>query len=388
FPLSRYVVERDPMGTPVEIIAEETVNLDTLPEDVAARIREAADTLGQPSVKGDDRKDVNIYTHLKRGPKKWAVYQECRGVKLPGSEGSYKPDACPWLPVRMYSIAGENYGRSFVELQLGDLGSLESLCQSLVEGSAVSAKVVGLVNPNGVTDPKALAESANGDMIEGNADDVAFLQVQKGADFQVVAAQIQRLEQRLKTAFLMMDGVRRDAERVTAEEIRVIAQELETGLGGVYTLISQEFQLPYIASRMATMTRQKRIPELPKGTVTPSIVTGFEAIGRGNDKQKLLEFLKAGAELMGESFLGLLNPQNAVTRLASAMGISTEALVKDEDELAQERQAAQQQAQGQMMMEKLGPEALRQIGGMAQAGNAEALQGMQQGLQQQMQQQP
>ena len=387
FPLSRYVVERDPMGTPVEIIAEETVNLDTLPEDVAARIREAADTLGQPSVKGDDRKDVNIYTHLKRGPKKWAVYQECRGVKLPGSEGSYKPDACPWLPVRMYSIAGENYGRSFVELQLGDLGSLESLCQSLVEGSAVSAKVVGLVNPNGVTDPKALAESANGDMIEGNADDVAFLQVQKGADFQVVAAQIQRLEQRLKTAFLMMDGVRRDAERVTAEEIRVIAQELETGLGGVYTLISQEFQLPYIASRMATMTRQKRIPELPKGTVTPSIVTGFEAIGRGNDKQKLLEFLKAGAELMGESFLGLLNPQNAVTRLASAMGISTEGLVKDEEELAQERQAAQQQAQGQMMMEKLGPEALRQIGGMAQAGNAEALQGMQQGLKQQMQQQ-
>ena len=81
-------------------------------------------------------------------------------------------------------------------------------------------------------------------------------------------------------------------------------------------------------------------------------------------------------------------PQNAVTRLASAMGISTEGLVKDEEELAQERQAAQQQAQGQMMMEKLGPEALRQIGGMAQAGNAEALQGMQQGLQQQMQQQP
>ena len=90
---------------------------------------------------------------------------------------------------------------------------------------------------------------------------------------------------------------------------------------------------------------------------------------------------------MGESFLGLLNPQNAVTRLASAMGISTEGLVKDEEELAQERQAAQQQAQGQMMMEKLGPEALRQIGGMAQAGNAEALQGMQQGLKQQMQQQ-
>ena len=371
FPLSRYVVDRDPMGRVMEIIAEEEADLDTLPEETAQLIREACDIPdGDPTGTAypyrDDAKRISIYTQIRRTPRNWKIRQEARGVTLPGSEGAYRLDACPWFPVRMYSVAGEPYGRSFVELQKGDLASLESLCQSLVEGSAACAKIVGLVNPNGVASARALTEAANGDFIEGSMDDVGFLQVQKATDFQVVATEIDRLERRLKTAFLMLDGGIRNKERVTAEEVRLIAQELETGLGGVYTLISQEFQLPYITSRMAAMTKQKRIPLLPKGVVRPSIVTGYEALGRGNDKQKLMEFLQMGAQTFGESFLSLLNPQNAVARLAAAMGISTEGLVKDEEELAQERQAAQEQAQQQMLMEKLGPEALRQFGGAVQ----------------------
>ena len=367
FPLSRYVVDRDPSGNPVEIIVEETVNLETLPEAVEHQIEEATE-IATPDRFNDaehKHKEVKLYTRLKKHDGNWKVYQECRGIRIPGTEGTYKLETCPWIPVRMYSIAGENYGRSFVELQLGDLSSLESLCRALVEGSSVAAKVVGLVRPNGVTNPRALAEAANGDLIEGNPEDVTFLHLEKAHDFQVVSAMIQNLEQRLKTSFLMMDGVRRDAERVTAEEIRVIANELETGLGGVYTLISQEFQLPYIRSRMNTMTKDKRIPQLPKGTVNPSIVTGFEAIGRGNDKQKLLEFLQAGAQLLGEGFASLINPTNAVSRLASAMGISTEGLVKDEDQLQQEQQAQQQQVQQQQrsdLMSKATPELIRQLG--------------------------
>lgn len=366
FPLSRYVVERDPSGSPVEIIVEETVSRDTLPPDFAAPPETSPNPAEGAEAGGKDR-ELTIYTHLKREPQRWNVYQECRGRELPGTRGSYKPEVCPWFPVRMYGMAGENYGRSFAELQRGDLTSLESLNQALVEGSAIAAKAVGLVNPNGVTSARALSEAANGDMIEGSADDVAFLQVQKGADFQVVASQIQNLEQRLKTAFLMMDGVRRNAERVTAEEIRVLAQELETGLGGVYTVISQEFQLPYIRSRMAHLTRAKRIPPLPEGVVSPSVVTGYDALGRGNDKQKLLEFLQAGSQLFGPQFLALINPHNAATRLASALGIPAEGLIKDEAQLRQEREVSQQQAQEQMLVETLGPEALRQAGGMAQA---------------------
>lgn len=379
FPLSRFVTRRDPSGNAVEIITEEEVSLDALPKETADAIS-AADSGETPAPEGRSRvgelagrgtgdrreRQVRIYTHLRRKGRLWKIRQECRGVTLPGSEGSYPVDACPWFPVRMYSVAGESYGRSFVELQLGDLASLESLNQSLVEGSAVSAKVVGLVNPNGVTSAKALAESANGDFVEGSPNDVAFLQVQKGADFQVVAAQIQNLEQRLKTAFLMMDGVRRQAERVTAEEIRVLAQELETGLGGVYTVISQEFQMPFIRARMARMVKEKRLPPLPGDSVRPSVVTGFDALGRGNDKAKLVEFLQFCAQSLGENFLAMVNPHNAVMRLATSIGIDMEGLIKDEQTLQAEQAQAQQQAQQQQMLDRLGPEALRQFGGMVQ----------------------
>lgn len=372
FPLSRFVVERDSMGNAVEIIVREDVSVNALPDSFLKAIEEMEGQTGEGLKQklqrardgSGDGCEVELYTHLQRSGKKWKIRQECMGFTLPGTVGSYKLEECPWFPVRMYSVAGENYGRSFVEQQIGDLNSLESLNQALVEGSVVSARMLFFVNPNSYTSSRAVAEAENGAVIEGDAQDVTALQVQKGADLQVTAAKVQALEQSLKTAFLMMDGIRRQAERVTAEEIRLIAQELESGLGGVYTVISQEFQLPYIRSRMAAMTKQRRIPELPKDIVAPSIVTGFEAIGRGNDKTKLVEFLQFGASTFGESFLGLVNPHNAISRLAASMGISTEGLIKSEEEIMQERQQQEAQIQQQAMMEKLGPEALRQGGEM------------------------
>ena len=47
-------------------------------------------------------------------------------------------------------------------------------------------------------------------------------------------------------AFLLNTAIQRDAERVTAQEIRYMAQQLETAMGGIYSLLSQEFQLPLV----------------------------------------------------------------------------------------------------------------------------------------------
>jgi hypothetical protein len=223
---------------------------------------------------------------------------------------------------------------------------------------------VGLVNPNGITSARAIAQARNGDFIEGRVDDVQFLQMQKSADLNITYQQVQKLEVSLKTNFLMMEGVRRDGERVTAEEIRTIARELEAGLGGVYTLISQEFQLPYIRARMKRMTDEEKLPKLPKGVVEPSIVTGFEALGRGNDRQKLVDFLGTVTQF-GDMAFQYLNVGNAIQRLANAMGITTEGLIKTEEELQQERQAAQEQqaqASQQELMGKAAPEVIRQLG--------------------------
>lgn len=370
FPLSRYVAVRDGAGHPVEIIVRESVSLRLLPQDFLDRLKEDGrldETRrgGDPATGAED--EVDIYTQLRRRGNLWRIRQECLGHILPDSLGSYRTDECPWFAVRMYSIAGEPYGRGFVEQQLGDLAALESLNQALVEAAAVSSKVLFLVQPNAVTSARAIAEAANGDVLEGSAEDVGCLQAQKGADLQVGLAKVQELERSLKTAFLMVGSIQRQAERVTAEEIRLLAQELESGLGGVYTTVATEFQLPFIRSRMAAMRKQKRIPALPRDIVSPAIVTGFEALGRGTDKAKLLEFLQAGAQSFGEQFLSLINPHNAVERLASAIGLSIEGLVRSPEEIQAEQQQARQMQQQQALLEKLGPEALRQGGSLVAA---------------------
>ena len=68
--------------------------------------------------------------------------------------------------------------------------------------------------------------------------------MQKFNDFRVAQESAQKIEERLAAAFLLNSSVQRDAERVTAEEVRFMAQELESTLGGVYSVLSQEFQLP------------------------------------------------------------------------------------------------------------------------------------------------
>ena len=359
FPLSRFVVARDPMGNPVEMVVHETVNPNTLPPDFLSSLSDiTGQTETSSNTPGKDT-EVDIFTHIIRTPKKWKVYQECRGKTIPGTKGFYTLDACPWIPVRMYHIAGENYGRSYVEPFLGDLQSLEALMQAIVEGSAASAKVLLFVAPNGTTRLKAVAEAGNGDVLEGNANEVSVLQLQKHADFRVALETAQMISDRLKTSFLMTDGMRRDAERVTAEEIRAVARELETALGGVYTVISQEFQLPFIQHRIAKLTKAKKLPPLPKGVVRPTVITGFDALGRGNDKAKLMELLQAIQSLLGpEGFMRKVNTDDAITRLASAIGINIEGLLIPQDALAQQ----DQQGQMQSLIEKLGPEVIKQVG--------------------------
>ena len=89
----------------------------------------------------------------------------------------------------------------------------------------------------------------------------------------------------------MARSVQRDAERVTAAEINLMAQELENSLGGIYSILTQGFQLPYLRRRMHLLVRQGKVPKLPDELVKPKIVTGLQGLGRGNDRNKLIEFI-------------------------------------------------------------------------------------------------
>lgn len=337
YSLRSFVVDRDPEGNVTEIVVREQVSQKYMP---AKEPGESDDG----SNESDDREDV--YTHITLDPQKDQVewYQEYDGKKLRNTAGFSRLETSPWLVLRLHRVAGESYGRGLVEQVIGDLQSLESLTKAIVQGSLIAAKAIGLVNPNGTTRADVLARAENGAIVAGNAADVEFLQVQKNNDFSTALSTMQLIERRLQFTFLTNEAVQRDAERVTAEEIRLMAEQLEQGLGGVYSVLSAELQLPLIRRVMHLMEVDGELPEIPKGLVEPQITTGLEAIGRGNDKQRLTTFLQTVAASIGpEQFLQYINPSELIRRFAAADGIDTAGLVKDEQQL-QAEQAQQQQA--------------------------------------------
>lgn len=360
FRLDRFVVKRDPMGNVLEIIVKEDVAPDAIPAEVREAIEASDKTLDQ-----SPDKSLELYTHIQIEDGKWVVHQECKGITIPGSEGTYAMDKSPWIALRWSRIDGEDYGRSHCDEYLGDLKSLEGLSKAIVEGAAVAARVVPLVNPNGSTDEDDLAEAANFEFVSGVADDVTFLQVAKFADFSVAKQTADDIAQRLAFAFMLNTAVQRGGERVTAEEIRYMAGELEDALGGVYSILTQELQLPLVTRIMHVMGTQKKLPKLPKGAVTPTITTGVEALGRGHDLTKLDLFIKGAYEMLGpEAVMQIVNVQDYLTRRGASLGINMDGLIRSQEE----QQAQQRQAAMQQLIAQLGPNAINQLGGIAQKG--------------------
>ena len=353
----RYCVKRDAMGNVLEIITKESVAPVMLPEDVQAML--------PPS--DNPKKNLDLYTCVMKEGSGWTTKQEVAGMEIPSAKGKYKADQNPFIPLRFIRIDGEDYGRGFIEEYIGDLRSLESLTRAIVQGSAASAKLLFLVRPNGTTKANQLAKAANGTFVTGDANDVSALQVQKAGDFRVALETMRMINDRLASAFLLNSSVQRSAERVTAEEVRFMAQELETALGGVYSILSQEFQMPMINLLLEILQREGKMPKMPKDTVKPTVVTGIEALGRGQDLNKLATFLQYLQPLGAEVIANEMNLSDYIDRLAASLGIDTSGLIKSEEQKMQE-QMAQQQAMQQQMLEQT-------VSGMAQRAAPQLAQG-------------
>jgi hypothetical protein len=123
-----------------------------------------------------------------------------------------------------------------------------------------------------------------------------------------------------------------------------MAQELEDALGGVYSVLSQELQYP-LALRILNM-----LPKLPP-EVEPTIVTGFEALGRGHDLQKLDALMQHIAPL-GPDVIGTwVQLNDYIARVCVALGIDKTGLITSKEQVEAQMKQAEQMA----MIEKFMP---------------------------------
>ena len=349
YPLNRYVVNRDGNGNVLEIVTKELISRDVLGFDIP----EEQPNTGIDETQGNHTDDVEVYTCVKLKNGRWEWYQEVLDKIIPGSRSTAPKNSSPWLVLTFNSVDGEQYGRGRVEEFLGDLKSLEGLSQALVEGAAAASKVIFLVSPSSTTKPSAIAKAGNGAIVQGRAEDVQVVQVGKTADFSTAANMAQSIERRLLEAFLVMNV--RNAERVTAEEVRLTQLELEQQLGGIFSLLTVEFLIPYLNRTLLVLQRSNQIPKLPKEIVRPTIVAGVNALGRGQDREALQMFVGTIAQTLGpEALMKYINPLEAIKRLAAAQGIDVLNLVKTEEQMAQEKEEMMQTQQNQTLLEQAG----------------------------------
>lgn len=353
-PLSAYVVKRDKSGTVIEIVVKETVAKMSLPKAAQALIESNKDV--DPSDdSGED--NIEIYTRVTRTETRWDVWQEVQGTKIPDTEGTYPLKKTPWIPLRFIKVDGEDYGRGFAEQYIGDLRSAEALNKAVVMFAAAASKILVFVDENGYVTAKQVSNAESGDVLRGRSDMVSVFQLDKQADFGVADTLLQRIEGRLEQAFLLFSGVQRDAERVTAEEIRAMINELEQGLGGVYSVLAQELQTPLVSVLMHQMQKNKELPRLPDDAVKPEITTGVEALGRHSDAQRLDRLMADLGALFGpEAVAREINIGSYITRKGNALSLDIEGLVKSDEQKQQEAQAAQQAK----ITEQVAPEAAKQ----------------------------
>lgn len=375
--LEQYVARRDPWGWLECVIIKEALDRENLPPELAALVA-VTPGAGEPipltsgpvsedtGRHGRGRDVVYLYTCAEYDPadKFYHVHQEIDCKVIPDSVGKFKPDLLPFRVLRYAAIDGEDYGRGMVEEVLGDLISLEGLMIAILEGAAISSRMIGLVDPAGAAVADDLNNAPNGAFVVGRATDVTYPQVGKNGDLQVAFTTKQGIEERLSRAFLLNTAVQRQAERVTAEEIRYVAQELESTLGGVFSVLSQELQLPLVMMLKDRLTKQRRIAKLPAKSIRAAIVTGIEALGRGQELGKINLAVQAAQAVVGpERVAEFMDARALIGAIFTAAGVDTTGLVLSEEVVAQNAQRAQMMA----MAQRVGPNVVNQLGpGVAQ----------------------
>lgn len=290
----------------------------------------------------------------------WYVQKEHNKTII--EEGKY--DVLPYACLRWSGIVGENYGRSHVELMMGDIQTLESYTQALIQGMAAGSSFWMCIDPSGITEMDDLAMASNGQWVAARQQDVFTISPATTMKPQLDATMKAVAEMRAEVGkgFLLNSAAIPTGDRVTATAVRAIGQELEQVLGGAFSAIARDMMVPLVERCLFLMIAEGEVDErlaqefTPDGLLSVDIITGLQALSRDQDLTKLLQ--------MGEMVRNL--PEQAAANfrwdeyaksLITALGFDSRNWVKSEEEVMEQQRQAE--------MQKIAATGAEQIGGAA-----------------------
>lgn len=331
--IKNYVCKRAVDGCVLELMTKDCMTYMQLEPDIRALFANRKD---------EDK--LNFYRWIKRDENgDYRLTQWVEDTVLPEKyDGKWQEDNCPYRALTWDLADNCDYGTGYVEDYIGDFEALSSLSKAQVQGAILASEFRWLVNPQGQTKPEDMANSINGEAIPGQQGDITLVNAQTNNALAAIQAVSADYIGRISRGFLMLSGVTRNAERVTAEEIRMQANELETGVGGAYSRIAVDLQVPF--SRFLL----KLVDFKYKGkAIQPIIITGLDALSRNADADSMKLWLGDMAQII--NLPPIFKQGSIAAALASAYGIrSSEYMVSPEEQEAMRQQQAQIQQQQAM----------------------------------------
>jgi len=398
--VDHYVVQRYPDGKIKKIILREWVDPDALPEDweyameegkVYGTDKDEEEDENYNSKGGDYNSFISSYNQAYAPSKShrpfytmvewetddqvWKCTKEYCGVIV--DEGEFTVN--PYIPQSWSRIAGEDYGRSLVEEHIGDIRTLEALSKSLVEAAMANSEHRIGIDPSGITEIADLLDTANGDYVSARQTDVFPIQLLRQVDLSPMAGLRSDLINGLGRVFLLNSSMQRQAERVTATEIRMMAEELDQSLGGVFSGIAQSIQIPIVKRTVLLMVKDELLPPdivqliSEKGILGLKVRTGLEALNREIESTLLSQWMSMAGQV--QAFQPYIDPYGFLVRFTTSLGLESAGLIKSPEQLQAEQQAQAEQSLQAMASEKL----MSTIGNIAEtSASATAEQAVQQ----------
>lgn len=349
--LQSFVVRRDGKGRLLDAVLREFTCVEALPLDV----QDALKRLNKGKYSRPEQQ-VEVYTRVHRklmpGGVMYEITQQVDTIPV-GEMSTYPEHLCPWQFPTWNLIAGEHYGRGMVEDYAGGFARLSDLSESHALYAVEVMRVVHLVSNGSGTDVDDLASAETGQYVRGDA---AAVQAHESGDarkLEQVQNIINEVFQRLARAF-MYSANTRDAERVTAYELRQQALEAENALGGVYSSLAESIQVP-LAHILMYEVKPSTLESVITRDMKVDIMAGIPALGRASDVQNLVMAVQEAATVVPPlAQLQQLDPRVDIKKVMDMIfagrSVDVEALYKDQEVLDKEAALAQQAQQGQAQM--------------------------------------
>lgn len=320
----RFSIKRAEDTTMLDCVLREITTFEALSPTIQSALR-----LAQRSRYSRKETQVEKYTRIVReyrGEGEGYFVSE-QVDETPVGEGTWYPKLlCPWFAPTWSIIPGEHLGRSLVEDFAGGFAKLSSMSEAAALYGVEMSRVLNLVSQAGGASIDDLRAAPQGGFVRGDKESVTAYEAGDARKLEVLMNSIEPTVRNLAQAF-MYTGSTRDAERVTAFELRQQALEAENTLGGNVSTLSEGLQTP-----MARLTLAEVSPAATVGValqkLNPEITTGLAAMGRSSTVQNLLFAAQEAAGIITLAQLDKrIDPARIVDTVFAGRSVDSKALM-------------------------------------------------------------